>query len=203
MGRKKSTTDAMNEDKGRAFPPFMTTKQAASYCGFKNAGGLRKAKHDGRVFAAGRRYGTRILIWRREDLDRYLLGLPPVRGADGEEVIQDEGVGDEQEQGNEVEEAVEVVGRPDQTAGRVGKKRRRLPREGTSEGSRDEAPGGDQEGAPQRDGDGGLRVASKAGGTGSRWKRLAAESQDALLRIQRFTSRKKGGDQGDQKRKGP
>lgn len=201
MSKAKKTSGAVGEDDKSVFPPFMTTREAARYCGFKNAGGLRKAKHDGRVFAAGRRYGTKILIWRREDLDRYLFGLPPVRVADGEEVIQDEGVDDEQ--GDEVEEAVEVVGRTDQATGRMGKKGRRLPRQSTSEGSRDEDPRGDQEGAPQRDGDGGLRVASEAGGTGSRWKRLAAESQDALLRIQRFTSGKKGGDQGDQKRKGP
>ncbi len=54
--------------------PYLTTTEAARYCGFKTGGGMRRAKLDGRVFPVGRRFGSSILMWRREDLDRFLQG---------------------------------------------------------------------------------------------------------------------------------
>jgi hypothetical protein len=56
--------------------PFLTTREAAMYCGFKTAAGLRKAKLQGRVKAAGRRGGVGSLMWRRSDLDDFLRGVP-------------------------------------------------------------------------------------------------------------------------------
>jgi hypothetical protein len=54
--------------------PFLTTREASAYCGFKTAGALRKAKLEGRIAAAGRRGGTGTLMWSRIALDRYLQG---------------------------------------------------------------------------------------------------------------------------------
>jgi hypothetical protein len=60
--------------------PFLTTAEAATYCGFKTAAGLRKARMLGRVAAWGRRGGRGTLMWRREDLDAFLAGKAPENG---------------------------------------------------------------------------------------------------------------------------
>jgi len=54
--------------------PFLTTAEAAAYCGFKTTAGLRKARMLGRVAAWGRRGGRGTLMWKREDLDEFLRG---------------------------------------------------------------------------------------------------------------------------------
>jgi hypothetical protein len=59
-----------------AAKPFLTTREATVYCGFKTAGALRKAKLEGRIVPAGRRGGRGTFMWSRETLDRYLHGEP-------------------------------------------------------------------------------------------------------------------------------
>jgi hypothetical protein len=54
--------------------PFLTTREATAYCGFKTPSALRKAKLEGRIAPAGRRGGTGTMMWSREALDRYLQG---------------------------------------------------------------------------------------------------------------------------------
>jgi hypothetical protein len=53
---------------------LMPTRAAATYCGYSNPSSLRKACFDGKVVPAGRRGGTGTLMWRRSDLDAFLLG---------------------------------------------------------------------------------------------------------------------------------
>jgi hypothetical protein len=65
---------------GNPAPAFMTTKQASVFCGYKTTGALRKARLEGRI-KANRRYGSRFLIWKREDLERFLQGLRPAEDA--------------------------------------------------------------------------------------------------------------------------
>lgn len=62
---------------GEGFPPLMTTRVAAVYCGYKTTGALRKAFMEGRVRPAGRRGGRGSYMWAREELDRFLRGDPP------------------------------------------------------------------------------------------------------------------------------
>ncbi len=60
-------------------PRFLTTRAAALYCGFKTTSALRKAKLEGRIKAAGRRGGRGTWMWNREELDRFLCGVPDGR----------------------------------------------------------------------------------------------------------------------------
>jgi hypothetical protein len=41
--------------------PFLTTREAADYCGFKTSGALRKAKLEGHIMPHGRRGGRGTL----------------------------------------------------------------------------------------------------------------------------------------------
>ncbi|MEO7112744.1 MAG: hypothetical protein ABI183_20020, partial [Polyangiaceae bacterium] len=76
--RLAKATAVPRRDRPRAEAPapsmgarkFLTTRDAAAYCGF-TAGALRKAHHDRRVFPAGRRGGTGTCMWSIEDLDRF------------------------------------------------------------------------------------------------------------------------------------
>ena len=54
--------------------PFLTTREATAYCGFKTASALRKAKLEGRIAPAGRRGGLGTWMWARESLDCFLRG---------------------------------------------------------------------------------------------------------------------------------
>ena len=51
---------------------FLTTADAARYCGYRTTGALRKAAMEGRIEPVGRRGGTGTLMWRRGDLDHFL-----------------------------------------------------------------------------------------------------------------------------------
>src|SRR5690606_1583658 len=53
---------------------LLTTAEAATYCGFKSTSALRKAKLEGRLLPAGRRGGRGTWMWRRSDLDEFLVG---------------------------------------------------------------------------------------------------------------------------------
>jgi len=57
------------------YPPLLPTAQAARYCGFKTTDGLRKAYERGKIRPVGRRGGDGPFMWRRTDLDRFLMGL--------------------------------------------------------------------------------------------------------------------------------
>ena len=57
-------------------PRYMTTRQAADYCGFKTTGAMRKARREGRVRPVGRRGGRGTYMWDRLDLDAFLRGEP-------------------------------------------------------------------------------------------------------------------------------
>ena len=87
--------------------PFLTTREATAYCGFKTAGALRKAKLEGRIAPAGRRGGTGTLMWSREALDRYLQSNAPATVRAGRARTPPEATGgthDETSVGSEVEQ---------------------------------------------------------------------------------------------------
>jgi hypothetical protein len=53
---------------------YLTTAQAAAYCGFKTPSAIRKAKQLGLLIPAGQRAGGRTNVYRREDLDAFMVG---------------------------------------------------------------------------------------------------------------------------------
>src|SRR5258708_6087671 len=93
-------------------PSLLKTEMAAAYLGI-SPGALRKAKHDGRVLPVGTRYKTRRLTWAQDDLDRYLLGLPPrATVGSGRSSAPPSTTGGlhenrDEEQGNEVDQTME------------------------------------------------------------------------------------------------
>ncbi len=76
--RFPSTFDSTPRDPAqlRALPPdaLLTTREAALFCGFRSTSGLRKAKVEGRIRAAGRRGGRGTLVWEVAELRRFMLG---------------------------------------------------------------------------------------------------------------------------------
>ena len=86
---------------------LLTTRMAAVYCGFKSTSALRKAKLEGRITPVGRRGGRGTLMWKREELDRYLRGEVPASLSDGRARTPPEANGGEHEEravGSEVEQ---------------------------------------------------------------------------------------------------
>lgn len=59
--------------------PYLTTLEAAIYCGFRTTGAIRKAVKDGRLVSAGRRGGNGMHVFLRAELDRFLTGTPGAR----------------------------------------------------------------------------------------------------------------------------
>jgi hypothetical protein len=62
---------------------FLTTREAAAYCGFATTGALRKARLEGRIVPIGRRGGRGTLMWSLDDLGRFLRGDVPVEKENG------------------------------------------------------------------------------------------------------------------------
>jgi hypothetical protein len=56
---------------------LLTTRQAAEFCAFKTAGAIRKAVMEGRLNPVGRRGGRGTMVFRREDLEAFMLGRTP------------------------------------------------------------------------------------------------------------------------------
>ncbi len=54
--------------------PYLTSAEAATYCGFKTIGGIQQAVRRGKLKPAGRRGGTGTYVFAREDLDSFLTG---------------------------------------------------------------------------------------------------------------------------------
>ncbi|HEX4760008.1 MAG TPA: hypothetical protein VH256_04370 [Thermoleophilaceae bacterium] len=54
---------------------LLSTAEAATYCGLKTTGALRKARLEGRLVAAGRRGGAGTWTWDVADLERFLRGV--------------------------------------------------------------------------------------------------------------------------------
>lgn len=56
-------------------PQYLTTSNAARYCGYKNSEGLRKARRSGKVHPVGRRGGDGPWMWDVAELDAFLRGV--------------------------------------------------------------------------------------------------------------------------------
>ena len=54
--------------------PYLTSAEAATYCGFKTIGGIQQAVRRGKLKPAGRRGGTGTYVFATEDLDLFLTG---------------------------------------------------------------------------------------------------------------------------------
>lgn len=54
--------------------PYLTSAEAATYCGFKTIGGIQQAVRRGKLKPAGRRGGTGTYVFAKEDLDVFLTG---------------------------------------------------------------------------------------------------------------------------------
>src|SRR5829696_5907175 len=84
--------------------PYLTTREAAAYCGFKTTGALRKAHLEDRVRPVGRRGGKGTWMWSREDLDGFLRGKSPATVS-----AERSGAPHEQRGAHEKERELEVV----------------------------------------------------------------------------------------------
>ena len=57
---------------------IVTTREAATLCGFRTSSALRKAHIEGRIHPVGRRGGRGTLVWEVRALERFMRGLPPL-----------------------------------------------------------------------------------------------------------------------------
>jgi hypothetical protein len=53
---------------------YLTSAEAATYCGFKTIGGIQQAVRRGKLKPAGRRGGTGTYVFATADLDLFLTG---------------------------------------------------------------------------------------------------------------------------------
>lgn len=53
---------------------FLTTREAARYCGYRSTSSIYKAFHVGWLCPAGRRGGKGTFVWAITHLDRFMLG---------------------------------------------------------------------------------------------------------------------------------
>jgi|SRR5580658_2760064 hypothetical protein len=174
--------------------PFLTTREAAAYCGFKTAGALRKAKLEGRIAPAGRRGGSGTLMWNREALDRYLQGNAPASVPGGRARTPPEvngGMHDDQAVGSEVEQlggaATDSSRRLSAEGGRVSRSRASCRSEERS----------DAAGCPKPAGPEGARGGTPSPEGGARLDPQGREPANeqaarALCNVRRFLAARKG-----------
>jgi hypothetical protein len=177
-----------------ATKPFLTTREATAYCGFKTAGALRKAKLEGRIAPAGRRGGIGTLMWSREALDRYLQGKLAANVPLGRARTPPEangGTHEERTVGSEVEQLGESQA---DATGRLSTKGGRVSGSRASHRSED---GIDAAGFPKPAGPGGTRGGASLVEDGARLdpqRRKPADDQGAraLSDLRRFFAARKG-----------
>ena len=174
--------------------PFLTTREATAYCGFRTAGALRKAKLEGRIAPAGRRGGSGTLMWSREALDRYLCGEPLASVPAGRARTPPEANGGTHEEGT-VGSEVEQLGESQADATRrLSTKGGRVSGSRASHRSKD---GIDAAGFPKPAGPGGTRGGASLVEDGARLdpqRRKPADDQGAraLSDLRRFFAARKG-----------
>ncbi|MBI5532157.1 MAG: helix-turn-helix domain-containing protein [Deltaproteobacteria bacterium] len=180
--------------------PFMTTADAAAYCGFKTTGGIRKAKHDGKIKPIGRRGGSGPWMWSRDELDRFLRGEPPATiNSDRPGAPPIDG---DARNGQEVDQALEKMGCTDQGAGSLATEGRRFSGSRPRHGSDDGPAEGDQEGADGRRRSNSVQVAARPEGTRQGWPRRGRATEDALRRLRGLVARAEDQARPDQERQG-
>src|ERR1700690_15509 len=133
---------------GDDFPPLMTTPQAARYCGYKTTSALRQAQAAGRV-RSSRRYGTKRHTWKKEDLDRFMLGLPPSATVVAGRSSAPLSTGGTHER-EAVETTVEEYDQAKQAPRSLGKEGGRIPRSGKGAGPDHRQDAGGQAGVARR-----------------------------------------------------
>ncbi len=173
--------------------PFLTTREATAYCGFKTAGALRKAKLEGRIAPAGRRGGTGTLMWSREALDRYLQSNAPATVRAGRARTPPEATGgthDEASVGSEVEQ---LGGGATDSARSLSTKGGRVPGSRASGRSEERS---DAAGCPKPAGPSGTRGGPPLAKGGARLDSQGREPADeqaarALCDVRRFLAERK------------
>jgi hypothetical protein len=175
--------------------PYLTTRAAAAYCGFKSTSALRKAKLEGRLAPVGRRGGRGTLMWSREALDRYLRGEPPATFGSGRARTPSLANGGEDEEGQELGSEVEQLGRSESGATRhLSAKGGRVSRSRASHRSQD---GSDTAGCPKPAGPDGTRgsaslVEDGAGLDPQGCKPADEQGASPLEGLRRFLTERKG-----------
>ncbi len=125
---------------------YLTTREAAAYCGYKNPSAIRKAVMERRLAASGRRGGNGTSMFSLDALDEFLCGAPAsARVASGRPgAPSQEGTLDGHET---MEETMEYLGASNKTAGSVAAQGRRISSSVTSDRVNDRSSTGNQEGA--------------------------------------------------------
>jgi hypothetical protein len=174
--------------------PFLTTREATAYCGFKTTGALRKAKLEGRLLPVGRRGGRGTLMWSREALDRYLHGKPPATVLGGRARTLPEATGGTHEEGTLGSEVEQLgVSKPG-AAGGVPAKGGRVSGARASHRYENRI---DAAGCPKHAGADGARGGASLAEDGARLdppgrKPVDEEGARALLDVRRFLAERKG-----------
>ena len=178
--------------------PYLPTTAAAAYCGFKTSGALRKAHLEGKIRPSGRRGGTGTWMWAVEDLDRFILGLPPRDSVSAGRPGTPSSYGGDQhgseEEGTQVGEAMEIMdcGQTLETGG-LAEKGRWIPNPGSGSRSQDWKDERSQEDLAQRGRS--RRVSQSRRGTGKgQARRVDADRNDALRRLRGIVAGPEGGD---------
>ena len=144
--RPQGPTDVTLVAQPAAPPPtpvaarYLTTADAARYCGFKTASAIRKAHMEGRVKPIARRGGKGTWVWSVANLDRFMRGEPPLPSAATVPVPDRSGAppaggADEQAEAGEVEVVqgkldLDRTGAAARLAAEGGRARRSCPRDG-------------------------------------------------------------------------
>ena len=182
---------------------YLTTRDAAAYCGFKTTSALRKARLEGRIQPIGRRGGRGTYMWSIDALVRFLRGEPPaILGSERSGAPLHGGADDEEEDGVEVAQGIhggDGAGAAGRVAAKGGRTRRTRPRNGSLDGkaARDHQVASDRGRADGAEVDHG-RVQPC-----SRRSHVSRESAAAVLRLRDIALRAQGGDEGDQERTRP
>jgi hypothetical protein len=182
------------------FGPYLTSREAAIYLGFKSTSAIRKAVFDGRLHPIGRRGGRGTHLFTIAELDRFARGDPPATvGSDRPGAPK----GDAHGQRNEVDQALEVLGGANAPPGRVEAAGRRASGPSARGGPHYGPDAGDKEGHAERGRTDRLHLVERRTRTHPVGRQLGAASEDALRRIRSVTVRKKGHREGHQKRSKP
>ena len=162
---------------------YLTTAEAAEYCGYDSASALRQAKRRGLVRPVGRRGGVGPLMWSVDALDAFLRGEGLTTVLDASAA----GHASEEVQNDNVDKQVELVGIGQANRERrVASTRRRVLREGFDDGSKNGSrEGGAEESTGCENSAGGEGNTGRHSRNHKKRKCHSAEVESSILRIRR------------------
>jgi hypothetical protein len=172
----RKVAEKLSRPRGEGLPErrFITTAEAATYCGYRSVAGLKWAKRKGLVTSVGGRGGLESAneMWALEELDRFLSGTEKVRGKREADRVQSN----------------EILGRltTQRQQGPPRSRSRARPQDGQANGNLPSAPG--RTVSPESDGLAGGRKAKDTVGRGA--ARRGASDDPQIERLRRIAFRR-------------